>query len=367
MSQFQPLIIGAGVAGLALAVGWQQAHGAAPFLCERAVAPGCQGLGFLLLPRGRRALQALGVDPCKELGGHPIDHARLVTLAGKTIAVHRFHAGTMALELPRLLAVLRQKLDAAKLLVGWPFEGLCHSQGRVEAVRFGGGRQMPADLVFGADGAASRCRRALLDRRNDQWTPGPLARVQEVVALAQDPWLAARLGSGLLKVQDPGGGLAVGLLPLSSDRLVWFVQFDTARYGRPAPGALGSFLERLLVACPAWLQQTIAASDRTARHWQPLDLDPQAKLVGPNLALLGDAAHPMLPFTSQGANLALEDAWILRDLLRDRRDPGEVTAALETYERLRLPLIRHYSLAGRSMAATFVAPGPSLGMLPVAP
>ncbi len=37
----------------------------------------------------------------------------------------------------------------------------------------------------------------------------------------------------------------------------------------------------------------------------------------PNVALLGDAAHPLLPFTSQGVNLALEDACLLRDLLRD--------------------------------------------------
>jgi len=41
-----------------------------------------------------------------------------------------------------------------------------------------------------------------------------------------------------------------------------------------------------------------------AQHW-----------YGENCVLLGDAAHPTLPFMAQAANMALEDAWVLADCL----------------------------------------------------
>jgi salicylate hydroxylase len=58
-----------------------------------------------------------------------------------------------------------------------------------------------------------------------------------------------------------------------------------------------------------------------ARHWH-----------GPRTAILGDAAHPTLPFLAQGANMALEDAWVLADCLA-RHDTPE--AAFAAYQRAR--------------------------------
>ena len=367
MPQTQPLIIGAGVAGLALAVGWRQAHGHTPLLCERLEASAHQGFGFLLLPRGLQALGSLGVDTNRELEPHPIEHTRLVTPEGKTIAEHRLEPGTLAIDRSRLLAALRGRLDGSRLLEGRRFETLRRcAAGRVVAVAFRGGEEISADLVFGADGAVSRCRRALLQHPGEPWMPGTVARVQEIVAQVSAPALAARLGHGMLKIVAPGAGLAVGLLPLARGRLVWFVQFDTERHGWPQAGPL-PFLETLLQSFPSWLREVIAGTEGgLPHHWRPLDLDPLTRLVGPNLALLGDAAHPLLPFTSQGVNLALEDACLLRDLLRDAGDPAAIEAALLAYERQRLPLVRHYVAVGRGMAAAFLMLGPDGGLLPVA-
>ena len=369
MPQTQPLIIGAGVAGLALAVGWRQAHGHTPLLCERLEASAHQGFGFLLLPRGLQALGSLGVDTNRELEPHPIEHTRLVTPEGKTIAEHRLEPGTLALDRSRLLAALRGRLDGSRLLEGRRFETLRRcAAGRVVAVGFRGGEEIDADLVFGADGAVSRCRRALLHHHGEPWMPGTVARVQEIVAQVSAPALAARLGHGMLKIVAPGAGLAVGLLPLARGRLVWFVQFDTERHGWPHAARPLPFLETLLQSFPSWLRQVIAGTESgLPHHWRPLDLDPPTRLVGPNIALLGDAAHPLLPFTSQGVNLALEDACLLRDLLRDAGDSAAIEAGLRAYERQRLPLLRHYMAVGRGMAAAFLALGPDRGLLPVAP
>ena len=368
MPESEPLIIGAGVAGLALAVGWRQAHGHTPLLCERMEASAHQGFGFLLLPRGLQALQSLGVEIDRELEPHPIDHSRMVTLEGETIAEHRLEPGTLALDRSRLLAALRSRLDGTRILQGRRFETLHRSAaGRVEAAGFRGGEAIAADLVFGADGAVSRCRRALLQHPGEPWMPGSVARVQEIVALVSAPALAARLGTGMLKIVAPGAGVAVGLLPLARGRLVWFVQFDTVRHGWPHAAGPLPFLDDLLRGFPLWLREVIAGTESgLPHHWRPLDLDPPTRLVGPNVALLGDAAHPLLPFTSQGVNLALEDACLLRDLLRDAADPVAIEAALLAYERQRLPLLRHYVAVGRGMAAAFLVLGPDGGLQPVA-
>ncbi len=55
------------------------------------------------------------------------------------------------------------------------------------------------------------------------------------------------------------------------------------------------------------------------------------------VALIGDAAHAMLPFAAQGAGMAIEDAAILAKCLADA--PGEVSSALQRYEALRRPRV----------------------------
>jgi len=66
------------------------------------------------------------------------------------------------------------------------------------------------------------------------------------------------------------------------------------------------------------------------------------------VTLLGDAAHPVLPHTAQGAALALEDAVAL-GLVLGR--PGDPAAALRDYERVRSKRTRQVVLAGPRIAA----------------
>jgi salicylate hydroxylase len=62
------------------------------------------------------------------------------------------------------------------------------------------------------------------------------------------------------------------------------------------------------------------------------------------LALLGDAAHPVLPFLAQGGALAVEDAATLANALAQARD---VPAALERYANARLARVRRVQAAAR--------------------
>ena len=70
------------------------------------------------------------------------------------------------------------------------------------------------------------------------------------------------------------------------------------------------------------------------KRWNLFDRKPLApeQMAQGRVALLGDAAHPMLPYLSQGAAMALEDAWVLAGCLSAQAD---VQLALKTYARMR--------------------------------
>lgn len=78
--------------------------------------------------------------------------------------------------------------------------------------------------------------------------------------------------------------------------------------------------------------QTISRNITTPFKWALLGRQPLSHLIAGRVALLGDAAHPMLPVLAQGANMAIEDGVILARCLEAYADPGEA--------------LRHYNDAG---------------------
>ncbi|BCJ39302.1 hypothetical protein Athai_68050 [Actinocatenispora thailandica] len=74
------------------------------------------------------------------------------------------------------------------------------------------------------------------------------------------------------------------------------------------------------------------------------------------VTLLGDAAHVFPPSQAQGANQAVEDAWLLRRALHG--DPGDAAAALRRYERRRVPHVRLVSRMAASERTNLPVPAP---------
>lgn len=85
------------------------------------------------------------------------------------------------------------------------------------------------------------------------------------------------------------------------------------------------------------LQEIIDAVEEPVYRWALYDREPLTTWCNGSVALLGDAAHPMLPFMAQGACQAIEDAAILGRCLEDAGpDQGSVARALATYESTRM-------------------------------
>ena len=93
----------------------------------------------------------------------------------------------------------------------------------------------------------------------------------------------------------------------------------------------------------------IKESDKLFR-WALFDRKPLARWVEGRVGLMGDAAHPMLPFMAQGAAMAIEDAWMLAATL-SRSAP--LSQSLEAYQAKRFTRASQIQAASRANAKTF--------------
>jgi len=98
-------------------------------------------------------------------------------------------------------------------------------------------------------------------------------------------------------------------------------------------------------ACPAvkHLLQHVQAW----RMWVLCDRDPTPGWSVGHATLLGDAAHPTLPYLAQGACMAIEDAVCLAHCLHQQ--PDNIPVALGEYERARLARTAQVQQASRQM------------------
>jgi salicylate hydroxylase len=207
---------------------------------------------------------------------------------------------------------------------------------------------LEADLAVAADGLWSRLRAAGEDWRAPQYRG--FAAWRATIPRTDAPAGLAGDETGLWLGRDRH----VVHYPIAGGRLLNIVAVErrAARVeGWAEPGdraelvaafaAAAAPLRALLAAAPAW------------QLWSLFDL-PAAAMRRGRLALVGDAAHPVLPFLAQGGALAIEDAAVLAGALAGAKD---VAAALAAYERARLPRARRIQQAARRNGAAYHAGG----------
>jgi salicylate hydroxylase len=206
----------------------------------------------------------------------------------------------------------------------------------------GGTTAVTADAVIGADGIHSVVRQAIASEVVARFAG--LCAFRCLVPAEAAPELALRPVQTLWL----GPGRHFVHYPISRGRLVNVVAFAPAGDWRTESWTADGRIEDLLAEFAGWdarLAQLIASATSTKR-WAVYDRDPLARWTRGRVTLLGDAAHPMLPFFAQGAAQAFEDAAVLAGCLRDA-DTGSVCEALQRYERLRRPRASQVQLMSR--------------------
>ena len=198
-----------------------------------------------------------------------------------------------------------------------------------------------ADIVVGADGIHSAVRQAIASNVVARFSG--LCAFRCLVPAAMAPELARRPVQTLWL----GPGRHFVHYPISSGRLINIVAIVPAGDWRTESWTADGEIADLLAEFAGWdarVGQLITSATSTKR-WAVYDRDPLAQWTRGRVTLLGDAAHPMLPFFAQGAAQALEDAAVLAGCLRDSSAP--VCEALQRYERIRRPRATHVQLMSR--------------------
>ena len=337
------VVAGAGIGGLTAALALT-GRGFRVVLFEQAAELEETGAGIQLAPNATRILLALGLGPYLRRSVVVPDDIRVMAAGsghevtriplGASIEA-RFGAPYWVVHRSDLQAALaeavRENPDIELALDRKVVEFASHANGvTVQAANRKGTRDATGICLIGADGLWSMVRA----RCGDQAPPRAAGRsawraVVPAEALPPDfrePSVHLWLQRKSHLVHYPvKGGQAVNIVAIAEDK--WSAP------GWSTQAAPGEMLERFPPALWAAPARDVL---RTPQHWLKWALfdRPARRIWGRGaVTLLGDAAHPMLPFLAQGAAMAIEDAALLAACLDGgRQDPP---AALRRYERLR--------------------------------
>lgn len=341
-------IIGAGIGGLTLARALLL-RGFAVTLFEQAGVLSEIGAGIVVSPNAVKVLRALELEPqLLEHAFEPEAYTGWDWKSGRALfrtqirgMYHDMYgAGWYQIHRADLHAMLAQGVPAQNVRLGAKCTGV-ESNAEGALARFADGSSFKADVIVGADGIHSAVRRSLFGEDTPKFA-GIMCWRGMVRTDALPAGLFPKTSSNW---HGPHGH--VTHYYVRNGTLINFVAVrETATSTAESWTALSS-REELLAAYEGWnprLRLLLGASEHYYK-WGLFDRDPFPRWSEGRITLLGDAAHPMLPFLGQGAAQAMEDAYALARLLDGA---GDVAAALRRYEAARIGRTARIQLGARA-------------------
>ncbi len=353
-------IVGAGIGGLAAAIALRLA-GYQPTVYEQAPHLGEVGAGLSLTPNAVKALDWLGVgehvrqiadEPLQQLTCHYASGDLLVSFdrhntreqyGAPYLQMHR--ADLHALLVERLRALAPDAIQIDHRLVEVSLSDDATSQGVSLRFENSAGREIERRVpaFIGADGLKSLVRRTL-------WQVEPPAYSGFVAwrGLAEASQIQAELSEGSKVFAGPGRLFV--RYPIRQGRLMNYVAFlKVAEPQGESWSQQGEVteLQALLVGFHSEVAAILAATPEGRCHkWGLYARTPLAQWSRGDVVLLGDAAHPMMPWFGQGAASALEDAVILGRCLQESTSMAEAADRFQRTRLERVSFIHRESQAG---------------------
>jgi len=352
------IVVGAGIGGLAAALTLTRS-GSEVQVFEQASELREVGAGVQISPNAARILNRLGLEePLRRFGVRP-----------RAIVIHRWDDGRVLARQPlaeacetnfgapyynfhraELLDVLSAAVPDGVLHLDHRCVGLTQHPDRVE-VKFHNGETADADVVIGADGIHSTVREAIVGPETPRFSGHVAYRglvpAERVAHLGLEVTASVWWGPDHHFVNYFVGAGAryhnwVAITPGE-----WRVESWTAK------GEVADALKEFEGWHPE-IRAIIGSVDATNR-WALYDRDPLPRWTVGRVTLMGDAAHPMLPYMAQGAVQSIEDAAVLAKCL-ELADARDVGAALQRYEQTRKPRASRCQEGSRRNAVMYHLP-----------
>lgn len=344
-------IVGAGIGGLVAGIALQRAgHDVVVF--EQAKQFARVGADINLTPNAVRALDGLGVGEAARVTAARPSHriSRSYDSGEETSRLEmadsaeaKYGAPQLTIHRADLLAALADMFPAERVALGKRVQSITPDAEGVD-LRFEDGSSARVGLLIGADGIHSAVRSAMFGAESPRFT-GIVA--YRAVVPAERVAGVPNLGA-FTKWWGPNPQSQIVTFPLNRGRDIFIFattpQDSWQLESWTAPGSVDELREQYVAYHPE-ARALLDACD-TVLKTALYERDPMPAWARGRMALLGDAAHPMLPFMAQGAGMAIEDAVVLARHLEGVA-VRDAAAALKRYEQARIERASQVQLGSR--------------------
>jgi salicylate hydroxylase len=338
VARMKVLVVGGGIGGITCMLALRQ-RGVDAQLFEQAAAFGQVGAGIQVSSNAARILQKLGLGPAlkkvatypeaRDYRGWDTGERLYYTQLGQKAEAH-FGSPYYAAHRAELLDVLLSELDEYGVRLGSRVEYV-YQDDRGVSLTLADGTTAQGDILVGADGIHSTVRAQLLGKESPRYT-GNVAWRGLVPAER-----VAHLNLGSVVGVWMGPNRSIVQYYVSAGRTFnWIGISRSPQPARESWLAEGK-IEDALAEYDGWhstIRTIIAATPKVLRQ-ALYDREPLPDWQVGRIVLLGDAAHPMLPFYAQGGAQSIEDAYVLAGCIAEGQD--RPLAALARFVKMRLP------------------------------
>ena len=342
-------IAGMGIAGLALANGLEKA-GITYSISDKHFNELQGGFGFLILENGLRALTTLGLRTQFLKAANPLTYYSAISPDGNILNSTKLEA-CYAISRSEMLQILTSKLSGDSVFKDRGLRSFTSNSNGVQ-LQFDTGETAESSFLFGCDGIHSSIRKAIMPEVIPE-------RVGErelvcITQLTEDEFSLIEF----TKVIDHEKRCNTGIVPLRNGKVIWFMQLNES-----VPGMITTnSAEHYKLACeisdgyPEPIRKLIHELSKNAPIylWQSHRMNLMPSFHHERTVLLGDAAHPLLAFTSQGANSALEDAVCMARILSEAGEECSHEELFELYYHQRKEAIASYIAQGDILLKSFL-------------